>query len=260
MEAAATCGLDGACDGSGACRKYAVGTQCAGPTCTANMLTAASTCTAGATCGAPGAVSCSPYACGTNACKTSCTTNADCFSANFVCTGGACTSAVNLQVQLQAGTTGTNAQVKPHLKIINNSTAGMAALPLTELTVRYWYTIDAGSTSQTANCDYATRDCAVLNYTAASFVTVNPAKLNADRYFEFGFKSGTLASGGNVGDGLTGPSTTGEIQLRLNKNDFTNYTQTNDHSYNGAAGYTATTKVTVYRNGTLIYGTEPPAP
>jgi Cellulose binding domain len=261
MDAASTCGLDGSCDGSGACRKYAVGTQCGGATCTANMVTGASTCTAGATCVAPAAVSCSPYACGTTGCKTTCTTNADCFSANFACTGGACTPAVNLQVQLAMGTTGTTAQISPHFKIINNSTAGMAAVPLSELTVRYWYTIDAGSTTQAANCDYATRACAQLNYGATSFVTVNPAKTNADRYFEFGFKTGagSLAAGGNASTD-TSPSTTGEIQLRINKSDFSNYTQTNDYSYNGVTGYTATTKVTVYRNGTLIYGTEPPAP
>jgi hypothetical protein len=259
MDAASTCGLDGSCDGSGACRKYAVGTQCGGATCTANMVTAASTCTAGATCVAPAAVSCSPYACGTTGCKTTCTANTDCFSANFACTGGACTPAVNLQVQLAMGTTGTNSQVKPHLKIINNSTSSMPAVPLSELTVRYWYTIDAGSTTQTANCDYATRDCAQLSYGATSFVTVNPAKTNADRYFEFGFRTGagSLAAGGNASSD-TSPSTTGEIQLRINKSDFSNYTQTNDYSYNGVTGYTATTKVTVYRNGTLIYGTEPP--
>ena len=31
-----------------------------------------------------------------------------------------------------------------------------------------------------------------------------------------------------------------------------------DYSFNGLNAFTATTKVTVYRVGTLVYGTEPP--
>jgi len=206
---------------------------------------------------APTATSCSPYGCGSGACKTTCTANADCFDANFICTGGACTPAVNLQVQLKMGTTGNTGQLAPHLRIINNSTTGMPALPLSDLTVRYWYTIDTTPPSQTSNCDYATRGCGQL--TGQSFTAVNPARTNANYYFQFGFSgTATLAAGGNVGDGNSGPSTTGEIQLRLNKSDFSVYMQSNDYSYNGVTTYTATTKVTVYRKGTLIYGTEPP--
>jgi len=48
------------------------------------------------------------------------------------------------------------------------------------------------------------------------------------------------------------------MQLRWNKNNFTNFTQTNDYSYNAStSAWTTTTAVTVYRNGVLVYGTEP---
>jgi hypothetical protein len=251
MAAASTCGLDGFCDGSGACRNYAVGTQCAAASCTNGMLTAPSTCAAGATCAAPNATSCSPYACGTGACKTTCTTNTDCFSTNFVCTGGACTPAVNLQVRLKVGSNQSNF-ITPNMQIVNNSTAGMPAVPLSQLTVRYWYTTDTTAPSQSSACDYSSLpgNCGAISYGPTSFVAVSPAVTGANYYFQFGFTStaGSLnANGGSTGD----------IQLRWNKSDFSNFTQTNDYSYNGAASYTATTKVTVYRNGTLIYGTEP---
>lgn len=67
-----------------------------------------------------------------------------------------------------------------------------------------------------------------------------------------GFDSGAgslAASGGSTSD----------IQFHWNKNDFSNFTQTNDYSYNAStSSWTTTTNVTVYDNGALIYGTEPP--
>jgi hypothetical protein len=250
MAAATTCGLDGFCDGGGACRKYASGTQCAAATCTGSTLTSSATCNGGGTCSTPTTSSCSPYVCGTGACKTTCATNADCLGPLFVCTGTACTPATNLTVQLKEINIGSTQQITPNFRIINN---GTSAVPLSELTVRYWYTIDIAAPTQSPNCDYTLLpgNCPALVYSAASFVAVSPARTGADYYFQFGFTAaaGSLAANGG--------GATGDIQLRWNKTTFTNYDQTNDYSYNAAAAYTATTKVTVYRNGTLIYGTEP---
>ena len=51
---------------------------------------------------------------------------------------------------------------------------------------------------------------------------------------------------------------TAELQVEFHKNDFTNYTPTNDYSFGASASsFTTTTKITVYRVGTLVYGTEP---
>jgi hypothetical protein len=114
------------------------------------------------------------------------------------------------------------------------------------VTIRYWYTID-GSQAQTYWCDYATIGC---NNIVGKFVPVSPTRPNADYYLQVGFTSGagSLASG----------ASTGEIQNRFNKNDWSRYDETNDYSYIGSdTSYTASTKLTVYYRGKLVWGTEP---
>ena len=51
----ATCGLDGTCDGSGACRKWAVGSICAAATCSGDVFTPPSVCNGAAHLRAAGA-------------------------------------------------------------------------------------------------------------------------------------------------------------------------------------------------------------
>jgi hypothetical protein len=46
--------------------------------------------------------------------------------------------------------------------------------------------------------------------------------------------------------------------VQWHKNDWTNYTQANDYSFNNATAFTTTMNVTVYRVGVLVYGNEPP--
>ena len=74
-----TCGLDGQCDGTGACRKYAANTVVRdGFVQRGRRARRPARCDATGTC-APGTLrSCSPYVCGTTNCKTSCATSADC--------------------------------------------------------------------------------------------------------------------------------------------------------------------------------------
>jgi len=46
--------------------------------------------------------------------------------------------------------------------------------------------------------------------------------------------------------------------FRFNKNDWSNYQQANDYSYQGSiTSYTVSTRITVYYKGTLIWGNEP---
>ena len=76
---AMTCGLDGTCDGAGACRMYALGDDLRhrrrarrGPRPLAGRCDGTGTCQAGTL------QSCSPYVCGATACLTTCATSADC--------------------------------------------------------------------------------------------------------------------------------------------------------------------------------------
>jgi len=252
---AATCGTDGSCNGSGACRMYGAGTQCVAATCTGSTLTSARTCNGTGTCQAATTSSCMAYACGTGACKTTCTTTADCSGPPYTCLGMTCTNATNLTVRLKAANmAASTVWITQTFQITNN---GTTAIPLSDLVVRYWYTYDTTPiVPQTGACDYSflPGNCTNIIYngaTPAPFTAVSPARTNADYYYQFGFAAaaGSLAASGG---------TTGDIGVRFSKNNFTNFTQANDYSYNNSAAFAVTTNVTVYRAGVLVYGTEPP--
>ncbi len=73
---------------------------------------------------------------------------------------------------------------------------------------------------------------------------------NADYYLQIGFTSGagSLAANGQTGD----------LFVRITKADWSNFNENNDYSYNGSmTTYGDWPNVTVYRNGTLVWGTEP---
>jgi hypothetical protein len=91
QEAVKTCGLDGTCNGAGACRKYPAGTTCVSGTCSGNMLLGAGACDGNGTCQLGTSLSCGAYGCdsGRGACKTTCSSNGDCVSPN-VCGSGVC--------------------------------------------------------------------------------------------------------------------------------------------------------------------------
>jgi hypothetical protein len=161
---------------------------------------------------------------------------------------------VTLTVQLaERDLMATDPAVAPHFNIINS---GTNTVTLSQITLRYWYTEEASNgtslattpIAQTANCDFSasTGGCAAVTM---SFVQVTPAVTGANFYFQVGFTSsaGTLAAG----------ASTNQIQLRFNKNDFSNYNEVDDYSYLSTTTLTTTTKVTAYLNGSLIYGTEP---
>jgi hypothetical protein len=85
-----TCGTDGTCDGSGACRLYVAGTACSAGSCTSATLHPASTCDGKMHCLALNVISCGGYTCADAAtCKTTCMADTDCASPS-VCGQGAC--------------------------------------------------------------------------------------------------------------------------------------------------------------------------
>src|SRR5262249_50662075 len=87
-----TCGLDGACDGHGACRKFGSDTSCHGESCQpgTNQHSQMSHCD-GAGAGVPQNMSCGDYQCAADGvkCRVSCVVDADCSSTTF-CSGTRC--------------------------------------------------------------------------------------------------------------------------------------------------------------------------
>jgi hypothetical protein len=135
-------------------------------------------------------------------------------------------------------------EIKPHLQIVNQ---GSGAQNLSELTVRYWFTND-GNEQDVYWCDYATIGCGNLS---GNFVTLNMPKMGADRYLEvsFGMNAGSIAPDGG---------TSGEIQNRFNKQNYPTFTQTGDYSFDpNKLSFTDWDHVTLYKNGMLVWGTEP---
>jgi len=126
--------------------------------------------------------------------------------------------------------------------LVNQSSS---AITLSNVTMRYYFTCDTSAT-ENYTCDYASVGTANVTGT---FVTMSPAKTNADTYLQIGFTSG-------AGSLAAGASTI--VQGRIYKSDWSNYTQTNDYSFNStAATYVDWTKTTGYVSGSLQWGTEP---
>lgn len=140
----------------------------------------------------------------------------------------------NMKVRYKCGeATETAPQIRPFINIVNN---GSASVAMSELTVRYYYSKDS-TASEEFHVDYA-----VIG-------TSNVTGQFGSNYLEVGFTSGAGTINGNA--------QSGEIQLRCNKTDWSSYNQANDWSFDGSiASFTDWDRITLYRNGELIWGYE----
>lgn len=142
-----------------------------------------------------------------------------------------------------------DAQLYAHYEIFNTGTGTTpTAVPLSSLTMRYWFTNETPSDPLVFECDYAQVDCA--NVTSKFVVLTTPRSL-ANTYAEIGFKpaAGTLQPGRN----------TGEIQTRVHHQSFSNFTAPESYSFisDPSFVYKDTQTVTLYLNGILVWGVEP---
>ncbi len=149
----------------------------------------------------------------------------------------------NLQVGAYNGTTQAAVNsINPKIKIVNN---GTNSINLSDITLRYYYTVD-GDQAQSFWCDWSPAGSGSVT---GKFVKLSPAATNADYYLEIGFltSAGTLASGASF-----------ELASRFAKNDWSNFNQSNDYSFDSvSSSYSATNKITAYIDGKLISGVEP---
>ncbi|MEU6275717.1 glycoside hydrolase family 6 protein [Streptomyces populi] len=154
--------------------------------------------------------------------------------------GGGGSTGLKAQYKNNDSSTADN-QVRPGLKLVNG---GSAAVDLSKVTVRYWFTGESSSAGYQTFCDWAQLGCSTVK---TSVGTVSPSRTGADHYLEVGFNSGSLAAGADSGD----------LQLRMAKSDWSNFDESNDYSRGANSSYADAAKVTVYVSGTLVWGTEP---
>ncbi len=141
----------------------------------------------------------------------------------------------DLAVLYRAGDTDpTNNAIKPFFNVKNN---GTTPVKLSDLKIRYYFTKEGNQDMQSA-VDWA------------QIGNDNVLRTFTDKYIEIGFSSaaGTLAAGAQ----------TGEIQVRINKSDWSNHDESNDYSFDPTkTSYTEWNKVTLFQNDKLVWGIEP---
>lgn len=150
-------------------------------------------------------------------------------------------SASCLHVAHYAGSIAPNDNhLRPQLRIVNN---GPQAVGLGELTLRYWFTPDSGATLESF-CDWSSVGCSAVTQAIG---IAEPAGSGASHYLEVGFNSSAVVEpGGNV-----------EAQIRVVKSDWSNFNESDDYSYAPNTSFTANSHIALYREGALVWGTEP---
>ncbi|WUN26482.1 hypothetical protein OG878_27840 [Streptomyces sp. NBC_00316] len=154
--------------------------------------------------------------------------------------GGTGTGSLKVQYK-NTDSSATDNQIRMGLQLVNT---GSAAVNLSTVKVRYWFTPEAGASTFGTACDYAVVGCGSVTHGVTSS---GSSAAGASHYLEVGFGSGTLAAG----------ASTGEIQLRLNKTDWSNFSETDDYSRATNTAYADASKIGVYVSGTLTWGTAP---
>ncbi|MBI2942299.1 MAG: cellulase family glycosylhydrolase [Chloroflexi bacterium] len=145
--------------------------------------------------------------------------------------------------QLETATTSNT--ISFAFEIVND---GPDPLDLHRLEMRYWYTAgDLKGRTQIASVDWA-----AIGDGQVKLVLVATTQGRQDHYLRVRF-----------GEGVIEPyQTSGKVQVRFHRSDWSNYQQDNDYSFAGElprdGQLVAWNRVTLYLDGRLVSGQEPP--
>ncbi|MEU9357563.1 glycoside hydrolase family 6 protein [Streptomyces sp. NPDC048301] len=154
---------------------------------------------------------------------------------------GGGTGTGSLKVQYKSTDTSlTDNSIRMSLQLVNT---GSSAVDLSTVKLRYWFTPDSTVSSFGTFCDWAMVGCGTVTQSVKS----GGSAAGASHYLEVGFSSGSLAAG----------AATGDIQLRLHKGDWSNFSEADDYSRSTGTSFTDAPKIGVYQAGTLSWGTAP---
>lgn len=131
----------------------------------------------------------------------------------------------------------------PWFKITNT---GSTQIPLSDISARYYYTID-GFKAQSFWCDWCSKgDTSMVS---GRFVTIPSNNNGIDTYFEIGFNNSSV---------ILKPGESVEAHIRIAKEDWSDYNQENDYSFNGLAGtYVAQEKIVGLISNNPVWGNNP---
>lgn len=144
--------------------------------------------------------------------------------------------------------------IRATFKLVNDTGV---PIHLHEVAIRYWFTAGAGGSPWVFACDngmlgIVTGSGDITASVTGVFKPVSPARPGADTYFEVGFADG-------AGDLLPGQASL--FRTRVFRQDYTTIAQTDDYSFNARnTSFAPSPHITLYRNGALIEGVEPPSP
>jgi hypothetical protein len=150
---------------------------------------------------------------------------------------------LRLAIQHKDGDTNqvVNNTVKPFLQLANNDSVD---INLDELTIRYWLTPE-NYAGINAWIDYAE--------IGNEKVSIQYSELPSPRSGAFGFIEYKFSSTSGV---LSSGTVSGVIQSRIGNKDWSVFNESNDYSYAYNSVYSENEKITLYRNGILIWGIE----
>jgi endoglucanase len=130
-------------------------------------------------------------------------------------------------------------QIGPLFKIVNT---GKVQVDLSEFSLRYYFNFD-GLQKLNHFCDWAAFGCENL---LATFVAAGPGKFYLENRFAPGAR--VIPPGGD----------SGEFQNRFAKDDWSTFDQSGDYSFDPLhTSFSDWDRVTLYRNGVLVWGREP---
>ena len=126
---------------------------------------------------------------------------------------------------------------------------GTSSVPLSSLTMRYWFTNETPTDPLVSNCDYAQVSCGNITTRFVALATPVAGKANAYIEYDFTAAAGSIAAGGSGG----------EIQARVHHAAYSNFNTAESYSFvfDPSFVFKDTQTVTLYQNGALIWGVEP---
>ena len=142
---------------------------------------------------------------------------------------------------------GATVMIKPVIELANISAN---AINLNDYSVRYWYTNEAAAVSQVLNMFFIQNTGNWQSPCFYPFACVNHTfgTVEEHTYLELDFSA--------INE-LIAPGKRFHMQFGINSSDWSLYDQSNDYSAFPTWNLISWDKITVYKNGSLIYGEEP---